>query len=120
MATPTDLLALSANNKLTVGAFLQATPEEDIEKWRWASPINHINRDGPPLLLLHGANDDSVPTSQSTEFAKRYRGAGASVEVQILAGAPHAFWNYSPWFSDAMERAARFFLEIAKQRHQVK
>jgi len=120
MATPTDLLGLSANNKLTVGAFLHATPEEDIEKWRWASPINHISRDGPPLLLLHGANDDSVPTSQSTEFAKRYRAAGARVEVQILADAPHAFWNYFPWFSDAVERAARFFLEVANERNQVK
>jgi len=115
MATPTDLLGLSANNKLTVGAFLHATPEEDIEKWRWASPINHISPAGPPVLLLHGANDDSVSTSQSTEFAKRYRESGARVEVQILADAPHAFWNYLPWFTDAVERAARFFLEVAKQ-----
>ena len=115
MATPADLLTLSADNKRTVGAFLHATPEEDAEKWRWASPINHISSSGPPVLLLHGADDDSVPTSQSLGFARRYREAGAKAELHILPHAPHAFWNYFPWFSDATERAANFFLSVAKQ-----
>jgi acetyl esterase/lipase len=117
MATPADLLSLSANNKRTVGTFLHATPEEDNQKWRWASPVNHITRGGPPVLLLHGAEDDSVPSSQSVDFVCRYRQAGASAELHILPGAPHAFWNYRPWFSEAMERAATFFLRIAKQKN---
>lgn len=117
MATPADLLSLSANNKLTVGTFLHATPEEDDEKWRWASPVNHVTRGGPPVLLLHGADDDSVPPSQSVDFVRRYREAGASAEIHILPGAPHAFWNYRPWFSEAMERAASFFLRVAKQKN---
>ena len=45
--------------------------------------------DGPPVLLLHGANDESVPTSQSTDFARRYSEAGARVEFHIIPGAPH-------------------------------
>jgi pectinesterase len=120
MATPADLLSLSANNKRTVGTFLHATPEEDSEKWRWASPVNHVTRGGPPVLLLHGANDDSVPYSQSVDFVKRYREAGANAELQILPDAPHAFWNYHPWFSDVMDRAANFFLQVAKQKRQGK
>lgn len=80
MATPADLLSLSADNKRTVGIFLHVTPEEDEEKWRWASPGNHITAGGPPVLLLHGTADDSVPTSQSVDFARRYREAGASAE----------------------------------------
>jgi len=118
MATPADLLSLSANNKRTVGTFLHVTPEQDEEKWRWASPVNHITAGGPPVLLLHGTADDSVPTSQSVDFARRYREAGASAEVGLLTGAPHAFWNYRPWFSKAMDRAATFFLRVAKQRHR--
>lgn len=118
MATPADLLSLSANNKRTVGTFLHVTPEQDEEKWRWASPVNHITAGGPPVLLLHGTADDSVPTSQSVDFARRYRDAGASAEVGLLPGAPHAFWNYRPWFSKAMDRAATFFQRVAKQRHR--
>lgn len=116
MAVPADLLTLTANNKMTVGKFLQATPEQDEGKWRLASPINHVRSDGPPVLLLHGANDDSVPVSQSIEFAKRYREAGASAEVHVLDGAPHAFWNYFPWYADAIERAATFFLSLQHKR----
>ena len=116
MAVPADLLTLTDANKSTVGKFLHAMPEEDREKWRWASPVNHIRRDGPPVLLLHGADDDSVPPSQSMDFARQYRQAGASAEVYILDGAPHAFWNYYPWFSDAMERAASFFLQLARRQ----
>lgn len=117
MATPADLLSLSANNKRTVGTFLHATPEEDNEKWRWASPANHITSGGPPVLLLHGANDDSVPSSQSVDFARRYSEVGASAELHILADAPHAFWNYRPWFSDAVEHASNFFLQVAKHKN---
>jgi acetyl esterase/lipase len=116
MAVPADLLTLTARNKLTVGEFLVSTPEQDNRKWRWASPINHIRPDGPPVLLLHGADDDSVAPSQSIHFAQLYAEAGASPEVHILDNAPHAFWNYYPWFNDSMERAAAFFLQLAKTR----
>jgi acetyl esterase/lipase len=120
MATPADLLSLSANNKQTVGTFLGVTPEQDREKWRWASPVNHVTAGGPPVLLLHGTADDSVPSSQSVDFARRYREAGGSAEVRLLPGAPHAFWNYRPWFSDAMERAASFFLQVTKHKNRGK
>ncbi len=115
VATPADLLSLSANNKRTVGTFLHVTPEQDAEMWRWASPVNHVTAGGPPVLLLHGTADDSVPSTQSVDFARRYREAGASAEVELLPGAPHAFWNYRPWFSEAMDRAATFFLRVAKK-----
>jgi pectinesterase len=118
MATPADLLSLSPENQQTVAKFLHATAEQDRAKWLFASPMHHIaenERAGPEILLLHGANDDSVPPSQSTEFARRYRDSGGRVELQILPAAPHAFWNYRPWFSPAMDRAASFLLQ--RQQH---
>jgi len=118
MATPADLLSLSENNKRTVGTFLHATPEQDEQKWRWASPVNHVTRGGPPVLLLHGTTDDSVPPGQSVEFARRYREGGATAELALLPGAPHAFWNYRPWFSEAMARAATFFLRVARSKRK--
>jgi acetyl esterase/lipase len=116
MATPADLLSLNANNKLTVGTFLHTTPEADPEKWRFASPANHVTRSGPPVLLLHGTDDDSVAVSQSVDFARLYGDAGATAEVHVLAGAPHAFWNYHPWFEDAIKRTANFFLHLPRQK----
>jgi len=117
MATPADLLALPDDNKPTVAKFLHATPEEDRAEWKFASPVNHINSEGPPVLLLHGASDDSVPVSQSTNFAKLYRAAGNSAEVHILPAAPHAFWNYRPWFKEAIDYATHFFAQSAKHKN---
>ena len=116
MAPLADLLSLSASNKLTIGTFLHVTPEQDVGRWRWASPVNHVTAGGPPVLLPHGTADGSVPLSQPVDFARRYREAGSHVEVGLLQGAPHAFWNYRPWFGDAMDRAAAFFLRVAKKR----
>lgn len=82
MAVPADLFALSETNKQTVAKFLHAMPEEDPTKWQLASPTNHIRRGGPPVLLLHGENDDSVPTNQSVDFAQRYRHEGNTVELR--------------------------------------
>jgi len=112
MALPADLLDLSSDNQLIVGKFLQATPQTNQSLWRFASPVNHIGRSGPPVLLLHGANDDSVPTSQSINFAERYRQVGTHAEVHVLDGAPHAFWNYHPWFDETTQLAAEFFLGL--------
>jgi len=116
MAVPSNLLALSESNQRTVGKFLRARPEQDNHKWQWASPLTHVRSDSPPVLLLHGASDDSVPPSQSIDFERRYRQAGASAELYLLDGAPHAFWNYHPWFDDAMDRAAGFFVQLAARK----
>jgi len=63
MATPADLLILSPGNQETVAKFLHATASEDRRKWQWASPINHVARNGPPagwriLVLFKGAAVD--------------------------------------------------------------
>jgi acetyl esterase/lipase len=113
MATPADLLALGKDNTSAVAKFLHATPEEDRAKWQFASPVNHITSKGPRVLLLQGASDDSVPVSQSVDFARHYRAAGNTAEVRILPAAPHAFWNYRPWFQEAMDRAATFLARSA-------
>src|SRR4029434_2639970 len=52
MAVPADLLALTPENKVTVGKFLGSIPEQNAEAWRRASPISHARPDGPPVLLL--------------------------------------------------------------------
>jgi len=31
----------------------------------------------------------------------------------LVPDAPHAFWNYDPWFDGVMDRAARFIVEYA-------
>ncbi|HEU5212881.1 MAG TPA: alpha/beta hydrolase [Gaiellaceae bacterium] len=44
---------------------------------------------GVPQLLVHGADDDTVPSSMSAAYAERARAAGDAVDTAILPGVGH-------------------------------
>ncbi|HEX2854067.1 MAG TPA: alpha/beta hydrolase [Opitutaceae bacterium] len=56
---------------------------------RELSPINHVHAGIPPVLLVHGDADKSVPLAQSLAFQSRLKGAGVPCDLIVLPGAPH-------------------------------
>ena len=111
LATPTDLGSIEHPGGVTmVTAFLGAAYEEDASLWERASPARHVDPSSPPLLLMHSENDAVVPYEQSLHLARQYEAAGVPVEVVLIPDAPHAFWRFTEWFDDTMDRAAAFFL----------
>jgi arylsulfatase A len=115
MATPADLSRLDSGGQRTVARFLNATLAQKPKLWARASPISHVSAGGPPVLLLHSNTDEAVLPEQSSRFAEQYRKAGGKAELIFIENAHHAFWNYNPWFGDAMDRAAALFLRVANQ-----
>jgi acetyl esterase/lipase len=59
-----------------------------------ASPIAHVTRAFPPVMLLHGDADKVVPVSASRRFEERVRAVGGKVDLHIYAGLPHGFANH--------------------------
>jgi acetyl esterase/lipase len=53
------------------------------------SPIVHITKDCPPVLIVHGTDDKLVPVSQSTRFHEALKKAGVDVELVLIEGAGH-------------------------------
>ena len=68
---------------------LGAQPLEKPELAKLASPVAHLDKNDPPLLLIHGDADPQMPPQQSEEFAKAYEAAGLPVKLVILHGAKH-------------------------------
>ena len=56
---------------------------------RLASPVFHVDKNDPPLLLLHGDQDPQMPVNQALELAGAYQKVNAPVQLEIVHGAAH-------------------------------
>ena len=54
-----------------------------------ASPVTYVSADDPPVLILHGANDDTVPSKQAVEFAATLKAANVDTTLVILPNVGH-------------------------------
>ncbi|HWZ00444.1 MAG TPA: alpha/beta hydrolase [Edaphobacter sp.] len=69
----------------------RGTEKEKPELYRKASPIFYLSKQAPPLLLVHGEEDDLVPFDQSARMADAYRRLGLPVEFIAVENAGHDF-----------------------------
>ncbi len=53
------------------------------------SPLSYLSRDDPPFLIIQGADDATVPASQSVNFALALQKAGISNRLVVVPGAGH-------------------------------
>jgi acetyl esterase/lipase len=108
---PTDNLAYgAAPNLLLVNAGVYDFIEDSNTTWvsnnlkdkntvKEISPLHLVRKGLPPMILIHGTNDQSVPYSTAQAFAAAAKNAGNEVEFQTLEGAPHHIWfdrRFSP------------------------
>jgi acetyl esterase/lipase len=71
--------------------FFQGTEKEKPALYRKASPIFYVSKHAPPLLLVHGEEDDGVPFDQSVRMAEAYHRLGLPVEFIAVQNAGHDF-----------------------------
>lgn len=72
------------------------TPDKKPELAKLASPVTHLDKNDPPLLLIHGDADPQMPPKQSQELAKAYESLGLPVTLIMLPGSLHGgseFYN---------------------------
>lgn len=60
-----------------------------------ANPINYVDKNDPPFLLLHGTQDVSVSPSQTLLMHNALREAGGNSTRYVLEGARHASAEFS-------------------------
>ncbi|MCA9049265.1 MAG: alpha/beta hydrolase [Planctomycetaceae bacterium] len=68
---------------------LGGQPNEQPELAKLASPVDHVDTDDPPLLLIHGDADPQMPYQQSVELSRKYKNAGRSVHLFTVPGGVH-------------------------------
>ena len=69
--------------------FIGGRPEEVPDLAKLASPVFHVGRNDPPLLLIHGDQDPQMPINQSHELHGKYKELGLVVQFEVVHGAAH-------------------------------
>jgi acetyl esterase/lipase len=89
-AAPTDLSKMppERGEPITLMNRLNQSPE-DRKAYRAASPITHVSSSAPPVLLLHGDSDDTVPFEQSVEMEGALRRVTVPVRLVRVSGGEH-------------------------------
>lgn len=71
-----------------VEQFLEATPQEQPDRYAQASPVERLPL-GLTQVLLHGEDDDVVPLEISVGYVAAARLSGDPAELVVLKGAGH-------------------------------
>ena len=66
-------------------------PDAERDKLLRYSPVNNIEPDYPPTLLLHGDQDTDVPFEQSVQMAAALEQRGIQHQLVLVKGAGHGF-----------------------------
>jgi acetyl esterase/lipase len=107
-----------------VNAYLDCTEGEcDPSVVSSASPINHVDDNDPPMLVIHGDADQTVSIEQSRELARRLNAAGVPVTFTTIPGVGHG-WKGADGLATqeaskvALEMTYRFLDEQLRTEHR--
>ena len=90
----------------TINAFVQITDENKIlEIGRTISPINHVSKEDPPTLIIHGDVDKIVPYQQAEIIIEKFKDVGVPCELITRKGQDHGWADihkdiliFADWF----------------------
>jgi acetyl esterase/lipase len=92
-----------------VGDFLGGSAEEVPEAYRMATPASWLDENDPPMILLHGTDDKTVPYSQAVEFVSKLKALDITFELYSAQGKGHSWFSFPPDFVPTTRAMEAFF-----------
>jgi len=86
-------------------------PAEAPELAALASPITHIDPADPPVLIIHGTADETVPVALSQKLYEALQAAGVEAEYIEVPGGGHGFFRYTEPDQDELNDMMIDFLD---------
>jgi len=77
---------------------------ESLAMLRDLSPLNHVHPGMPPVLLVHGDADKTVPIQQSYDYQARLKEKGVPCELIVIPGGVHALADWRKAVPDYPDR----------------
>jgi len=86
------------------------------DRGREASPIRHLTAGLPPMLILHGKADSTVPFAEVEKFCAEAKKLGDQFELFGYEGATHGFFSpqhkHGLWYRETLQEMDRFLTKI--------
>jgi acetyl esterase/lipase len=92
-----------------------SNPEDKLALYREMSPINYLTKNSPPLLMIQGDKDTTIPVKHAYVMQKKAEELKAPVEIMIIHNAGHNFREVDapidPSRSAIIARTVQFFVD---------
>lgn len=99
------------NVRLPALAILLGKPVEQVpELAKLASPVYQVDAGDPPLLIVHGEQDNQVPINQSIELMSAYKSKNLPVQIEFIPNAGHSGPAYGT--NEVMDKIAVFLMGV--------
>ena len=96
----------------------KVTPEEKLRLYREMSPVNYLQKDSPPLLMIQGDKDTTIPVKHAYEMQNRAREIPAAVRTLIVKNSGHNWRKVGapiePSRNEIIQATVAFFVRHAK------
>ena len=83
-------------------------------RYREVSPVNYLSKDSPPLLMIQGDKDTTIPLKHAYYMKKRADAVGAPVEIMIIKNSGHNWrrvdGDIEPSREVIIQRTVQFFM----------
>ena len=93
----------------------KVTPEKKLELYREMSPINYLEKESPPLLMIQGDSDTTIPVKHAYAMEQKALELKAPVEIMIVKNAGHNWRKVGaeidPSREEIFAKTVRFFVK---------
>ena len=90
-------------------------PKDKLNRYREVSPINYLSKDSPPLLMIQGDKDTTIPVKHAYYMKEKADATGAPVEIMIIRNSGHNWRrvdeDIDPSRETIIERTVQFFVD---------
>lgn len=90
-------------------------PADKLERYREVSPVNYLSKDSPPLLMIQGDKDTTIPVKHAYYMKQKADSVKAPVEIMIIRNSGHNWRkvdaDIDPSREAIIERTVHFFVD---------
>ncbi|SMP67432.1 alpha/beta hydrolase fold [Neorhodopirellula lusitana] len=90
-------------------------PKDKLPLYREMSPVNYLTKGSPPLLMIQGDKDTTIPVKHAYRIQQQAKSLNAPVEILIIKNAGHNWRSVGadidPSRNAIIERTIQFFVD---------